>query len=268
MFSNKKRLRILDSKGDQLKKKELPCKLIAFTNADKKWHERWKPQRDLLDFPHPYRICLVGPPNSGKSTTVLNILIRARPCFDRIIIIYPGGLSGTSEYNRLGKHVEYLDKIPPPEFFPPVKAAKGKLKTMVIIDDFELKEIGKGQRANLDRLIGHVSTHRNVSVMLCAQDYFNVPTIARRCSNVHIFWKPRDANNLSMMTQRVGEDLEQLFKTIATTVKDSIWIDMTADSPAPLRKNGYDIIRKKPREVSNAKAEVITVEEENDPNQD
>ena len=222
---------------------KLPPELIRFKNPDKKWHETWKPGRDLLDFPHPYRITLTGPPNSGKSTTVLNILIRAQPLFDRVIIVYPGGSEGTSEYDSLGDAAEYVVEIPPPDFFPPAKAKEGYKKTLVIIDDFELKELGKTQRSNLDRLIGHVSTHRNVSVMLCAQEYFNVPTVARRCSNVHVFWKPRDVRNLQDMSQRVGEDLEGLF-TLASGAKDSVWIDQIPGSPAPIRVNGYKIVDK------------------------
>lgn len=235
------RKKIKTNSGDVVEK--LPAELIRFSNPDKKWHEKWNPGRDLLDFPHPYRITLTGPPNSGKSTTVLNILIRAQPLFDRIVIVYPGGAAGTSEYESLGDAAEYVVEIPPPDFFPPVKTKDGKQKTLVIIDDFELKELGKAQRSNLDRLIGHVSTHRNVSVMLCAQEYFNVPTVARRCSNVHIFWKPRDMRNLQEMSQRVGEDLESLFDLLNGT-KDSVWIDQTPGSPAPIRVNGYKVVDK------------------------
>lgn len=169
----------------------------------------------------------------------MNILLRSNPMFERVIVIYPGGQQGTSEYDTLGEGVEYLMEIPDPEFFPAVK--NKATKTLVIIDDFELKEIGRKQRANLDRLIGHVSTHRNVSVMLCAQEYFNVPTIARRCSNVQVFWKPRDMRNLGQMSQRVGQDLEELFK-LCETQKDSIWVDLSSGTRAPLRLNGYSII--------------------------
>jgi len=217
----------------------LPQKIIPFKNSDKKWHESWTEGRDLLDFPHPYRITMTGPPNSGKSTAVMNVLLRSNPMFERVIVIYPGGQQGTSEYDTLGEGVEYLMEIPEPDFFPAVKNKASK--TLVIVDDFELKEIGRKQRANLDRLIGHVSTHRNVSVMLCAQEYFNVPTIARRCSNVQVFWKPRDMRNLGQMSQRVGQDLEELFK-LCQSQKDSIWVDLTSRSPAPLRLNGYSII--------------------------
>ena len=56
---------------------KLPTKLIAFPNADKKWHEKWEtpegqPPRDLLNFPHPVRAILTGPP---KSQTLIVIII-------------------------------------------------------------------------------------------------------------------------------------------------------------------------------------------------
>lgn len=219
--------------------KKLPRKIIPFSNPDKGWHETWHPDRDLLDFPHPFRCNLTGPPNSGKSTTVLNIIIRCRPWFEKIIVIYPGGGEGTSEYESLGDGVVYLDSIPAPSYFPPVKS--GAEKTIVIIDDFELKELNKAARSNLDRLIGHVSTHRSVSVLLCAQEYFNVPTVARRNSNLHIFWRPKDRNQIPLMSTRMGEDMDMLFE-LCKTPKDSIWIDQTVNSPAPLRLNGYEII--------------------------
>lgn len=237
----------MEQENEEKKKYEkLPSCIIPFANNDKKsWHERWKAGDDLLQFPHPFRATLTGPPNSGKSTTVMNILIRAEPKWDRIIIVYPGGQQGTTEYDSLGSGVEYMIQIPAPDMFPtPSKqTAADRKKTLVVIDDFELKELSKNNRKNLDRLIGHVSTHRNVSVILCAQEYFNVPSIARRCSNVHVFWRPRDHNNLAMMSSRVGEDLESLFQ-FCNTSKCSIWVDQTSGSPAPLRLNGYIRINK------------------------
>lgn len=57
------------------KTRQLPTRLIDLTDsADKKWHETWcitkadTPQEKalLLNFPHPFRCVLVGPPNSGS----------------------------------------------------------------------------------------------------------------------------------------------------------------------------------------------------------
>ena len=56
----------------------LPNRLLALKNADKAFHESWHPKRNLLNFPHPFRAVLLGPPNTGKSATVKNLLLRAK----------------------------------------------------------------------------------------------------------------------------------------------------------------------------------------------
>ena len=215
--------------------KHLPKEIIAFPNADKGFHESWKKEDDELNFPHPFRVVLTGRPNSGKTTVVKNILIRQNPPFEKLIIVYPDGHEGTHEYDDIEGDVVYENSIPSTDFF---EAAGEGPKTLCIIDDFELKGLDKTQRASLDRLVGHCSTHRSVSVMLCSQDFYNVPPIARRCANVFVLWKPRDISSMNSVAARCGHDLGQLFK-LCKTNKDSIWLDFTNKSPMPLRKNGY-----------------------------
>lgn len=215
-------------------KRKLPQKIIALDNADKSWHESWAPGRDLLNIPHPFRAVLMGPPNSGKTTVVKNILMRADPPFTRMVVIYPDGGGFTDEYKDCGE-LEMLGRIPAPEEW------DGKQKTLCVVDDFELKSLSRDQRANLDRLVGHVSTHRNVSVCICNQDAYNAPPIVRRCANLFILWKPKDIVSMQTFASRTGEDLRELFN-LTTSRFDSIWIDMTVDSPAPLRLNGYQLI--------------------------
>lgn len=223
--------------------RKLPTELIPFRNADKKWHESWDSERDLLNFPHPFRCVMCGPPNRGKTTAVKNILVRQWPPFEKMVVIYPGGAQGTSEYEDvLGDNVEILDHFPDTEWWPTVAA--GAIKTLCVIDDFELKGLNKKDRASLDRLVGHVSTHRHVSVILCSQNFYNIPPIARRCANVFVLWKPRDKTSMNSVSQRIGYDLDELFK-LAPAEHDSLWVDLTAKTPAPLRLNGYKQISEK-----------------------
>jgi hypothetical protein len=216
-------------------KSRLPKQIVPIANADKSWHEKWYEGRDLLNIPHPFRAVLMGPPNSGKTTVVKNILMRADPPFTRMVVIYPDGGGFTDEYEDCGE-LEMLGHIPPPEDW------DGKQKTLCVIDDFELKSLSKSQRSNLDRLVGHVSTHRNVSVCVCNQDPYNAPPIVRRCANLMVLWKPKDMVSMQTFASRTGENLRSLFNTYAKSRFDSIWIDMTVDSPAPRRLNGYTII--------------------------
>lgn len=155
--------------------KVLPTQLVDMTDsADKKWHEAWKEGDDMLTFPHPFRVCLTGPPNSGKSTAILNIIARVgqtNPGYEVIHVIYPGGGQGTAEFDALQPKdlVKFHSSIPDISIFPTIKN-KAK-KTCIIIDDLELKEIDAPQRSSLDRIIGHVSTHRHCDVFVCSQQW-------------------------------------------------------------------------------------------------
>ena len=217
------------------RKRNLPSQVIPITNVDKGWHESWTPGRDLLNIPHPFRAVIMGPPNSGKTTVVKNILMRADPPFARMVIIYPDGGGFTDEYEDCGGSdtVEMLDYIPPPSEW------DGQKKTLCVVDDFELKGLSKEQRSNLDRLVGHVSTHRNVSVCVCNQDPYNAPPIVRRCANLYVLWKQRDMISLRTFARRLGLDLDRLFEDHCPGRFDSVWVDLTVDTPAPLRINGY-----------------------------
>lgn len=224
----------------------LPASLMDISqSADKKWHERWKKGQDILAFPHPFRVCLTGPPNSGKSTAILNIIARAgvtNPGYEAIHVIYPGGGSGTQEFDSLQPKelVKFYSSIPDISVFPTIKA--GAKKSCIIIDDLELKEIDKEQRSSLDRIVGHISTHRRCDVFICSQQWVNIPPIARRCCNVFVLWKPADRRTIPQISMGVGEDMEELFK-FCTEPRDSIWIDLTPKTKHHIRLNGYTLIK-------------------------
>ena len=37
---------------------------------------------NLCNFPHPFRMILCGPPNTGKTNTIYNILLNNKPCLN------------------------------------------------------------------------------------------------------------------------------------------------------------------------------------------
>ena len=220
------------------KSAKLPNKIIPLPNADKEFHEHWYKNRNLLNFPHPYRSVILGKPNVGKTTLIKNIIMRQHPPFEEIKVIHCDG-NYTQEYNDL--ECEMLDSIPEPEEW------EGQVKTFVILDDLEYKLMNKEQKRSLDRLFGYVSTHKNISVMLTAQDPFNVPPIVRRCSNLFVLWKSNDMDSLSQLSRKSGlksDELKDIFKHVCNQPRDSLWIDLTSGTPAPLRKNGFEILEK------------------------
>ena len=230
--------------------RSLPKKLIAIGNKDKEFHEQWEVGRDPLNFPHPFRVCLSGPPNTGKSTCVKNIILRANPRFKRVTIIHadpqrkipkgdgnPDEQKGTHEYEDLGEHgVEMREDIPNPSEF------DSSEKTMVVIDDIDLASMTKAQRSAADRLLGYVSTHKNISVCVCLQDFFRCPVNLRRNCNVFVIWNNPDKSSMGTLGKRLGiPNFAEFMEENCPEKHDSLWKDETHRTPYPWRFNGYDL---------------------------
>jgi hypothetical protein len=224
------------------RKKTLPNKILPLPNPDKLFHESWTPGRNPLNITHPFRCVALGPPNVGKTTICKNILLRADPPFKRVFVIHCDP-SFSAEYDDVNG--EMLDSIPAPEDW------DGTEKTLVVLDDLEYKTMKKDQRYNLDRLFGFVSTHKNISCILCSQDAFNVPQIVRRCANLWILWKSPDMDSMATIARKSGiksAELISIFQHLMPGPKDSLWLDRTDKSPYPIRKNGFTIIRPKKKD--------------------
>lgn len=214
---------------------ELPNELIIFKNKDKYFHESWTKKRNMLNFPHPSRVLLCAPPNCGKTNTILNLIIRSDPAFEKIIVIHCDG-DYTEEYDDID--AEIYSEVPSPADF------EGDVKTLIILDDLEYKNMDKKQQGNLDRLSGYVSTHKNISVYITAQNFFNISPNIRRNLNVFIIWKSPDSANMKNISNKIGikyDKMEQIFDTFDKST-DSLWIDKTAKTPYPIRKNGFIVI--------------------------
>lgn len=219
----------------KIKLPKIPNELIIIPNKDKEFHEGWTKNRKSLNIIHPFRCVILAPPNLGKSTTAKNLLMHQEPPFERVIIVHCDP-DYTREYEDV-ENVELLSEIPKPNdegYFDGIE------KTLVILDDLEYKMMLKEQKRCLDRLFGFVSTHKNISVILCAQDPFNVPPCVRRMSNFWILWKLQDLDALYTLARRTGIPKNEFFKILHSfkNKHDSFWIDGTKDTPFPYRKNG------------------------------
>ena len=158
-------------------RKRLPKRILPLQCADKKNHEKWKKGRDHLDIPAPARICCLAPPNSGKTTFIKNMIIRAKPMYEEIYIVHYDA-EGTNEWKDVDGIM--LSELPDPKGFDP------DTKKLLILEDLEYSHMNKEDKRRLDRLFGYASTHKFMTVILTAQDSFRVPPICRRCSTVFV----------------------------------------------------------------------------------
>ena len=220
--------------------KKLPNSILPIECSDKSFMEVWKPGRNVLDFPWSFRWSLVGNPGSGKSTIIKNHIIRANPPYEKVIVCHYDA-EGTTEFDDCGD-VEYIDKIPNPKEINP-----DKQKMLLIIEDMNLATLPKQDKENLNRLFGYASSHRGVSIAITAQNPTDICVAARRMCNIFTIFKIPDLNGLMMLASRTGykkEDFVEFFK-LCQRRHDNITIDLTDQSPMPLRFNLFNEIKQK-----------------------
>lgn len=217
-----------------------PNKLIIVPNPEKKFHESWFDGRNMLNFPHPYRMLLCSiQPNLGKTNIVKNIILRANPRFKEIFLLHCGEDIQT-EYDDI--EYQCLTRLPDinEDYFDSEK------KSLLIMEDKNFKYMSKDDLRKIDRYFGFLSTHRNLSIIVCSQSFFDVPPSVRRMSNIYVLWKTKDLDSMKTIGRRCGllkEELFYLIKTYLKDVHDTLWLDCSKASPYPIRLNGFQPIK-------------------------
>lgn len=242
----------------------LPRKLLFIPSSDKDFIETWGQKGgnpDPLNLPASWRMCIMGTVGVGKTNFIKNVIIRAKPPFERIFVLHNDPLA--QEYNDID--AETLTELPDNDFWlgynqkdengePIVEDLEDTVrpKSLIILDDICFAELSKQQTNRLDRLVCSISSHANVSVCCINQDWFSCNPIIKKTGNIFVIYRPHCTDELSTIARRVGmsgRELKFLFDNIATKDSDNIMIDKTPQTPYPLRLNGFNIISAKAKDM-------------------
>ena len=237
----------VENKPKKLKKKKykkiyLPKEIIVLKNKDKIFQEKWTKKRDLMNIPHSYRMLIFGNVDSGKTNLVKNIVMRAFPPFEKIIIIHydPSSL----DYNELIEDEDDVilqSEIPDPkndELFDNSK------KTLLIFDEMVIKDKTL-EYFKVNRCFGYLSSHKNCSIIFVNQEMTDIPPRIRGMSNFNIVFNGINVVQLLEYMRRFGikkDKREYLVHKYLKNPHDALWFDKTRGSPARIRKNCYEII--------------------------
>jgi hypothetical protein len=120
----------------------------------------------------------VGPPNSGKSTTMKNYLIgRGDKPYTRIILY--NNDPNTKEYGHM--NVEHHDNL---EFLDDLKNTDPSVDNIcVIFEDFDFYSVPKSKLHAVNNLFSYVCSHLYVTLFIVTQSIIGIPTTIRRKIN-------------------------------------------------------------------------------------
>ncbi len=119
------------------------------------------------------------------------------------------------------------------------------LKTCVIIDDFDLSRLTKTQQVNVSKLFRYLSSHNNISIMCSYQDFFSIPIIIRKCATQFLIYKPRNNDELTVISKRVGikrDEMHNIFNREIKTKRDCLLIDLSCPEEFMIRKNIFTVL--------------------------
>lgn len=161
-------------------------KLTVIANPEKKKHEKWEAGRDLLDFPRPFRWGILGAVSCGKTSMILNYLVKSHR-YDNIFIMHPATYNPSiSKEDESANNNIVAPEVDIPEYegvdfvglayLPGMKYFDNVADkyNLFIIDDIDLisycKKRSELRNERLNKLFSFVSSHKNVSITVSSQD--------------------------------------------------------------------------------------------------
>ena len=218
-----------------------PRHIVSIPNPDKKMHETYKKSHNPIRFPKPFKCCISGRPNSGKSLMALHIIMAHQdraPKFDEIHIVHGCADTHTSEWEKIDPTSTRQD-IPSYEEYDPEK------RTLLVFDDTDYTSLKSDELMRLSEIVRFGSSHCNISTIFLTQVFFRIPKVIKDCCNVFIIYRPVDLDELSTLGRRVGlkkEEINHMFKTFLPHWRDSLLINLIPNAPSKFSKNLFQKI--------------------------
>ena len=212
-------------------------KIHVFTNDDKDPIKEPHNLINLADHKRSSRIIITGPPDSGKSNIVKNLIINQNPAFDEIYLVTPD--ITTKEYNSLCCNMcSSYEELPKYEDIDP------STKTLIIFEDYEFDDLNKKELKFIDAYFRYACTHKGMTIYMCCQNYFTIPPKLRRKANITYFAR-FDDRTMSIIFGSLGicqKKFQYLCDVYLKDNHDFVCID-SSGHPVKYRHNIFDPIK-------------------------
>ena len=217
-----------------MKSKGLPKGIVKLPNSDKDGRHHADSENALMPY-FPSVLIVCGKKGSGKTNLTLNLISKATPLYDRIVIVHGAG-EASSEYQDLIDGSEVVEEIPGPDFWDPDQ------KNCLVIEEQPWGMFNRAQMSAAERCVNFTSSHRSVQVFIVVQNIGVLcPTIKRSMDYLLIAPHAGCLDQLYDLKRRTGVDFKLLMEDICQDRHDFVCMDFTGHGPK-LRRNMFDII--------------------------
>ena len=217
-----------------MKSKGIVKGIVKLPNSDKDGRHHADSENPLMPY-FPSVLIVCGKKGSGKTNLTLNLISKATPLYDRIVIVHGAGES-SSEYQDLIDGSEVVEEIPTPDFWNPDQ------KNCLVIEEQPWGMFNRAQMSAAERCVNFTSSHRSVQVFIVVQNIGVLcPTIKRSMDYLLIAPHAGCLDQLYDLKRRTGVDFKLLMEDICQDRHDFVCMDFTGHGPK-LRRNMFDII--------------------------
>ena len=207
-------------------------RIVSVPNPDKFGHHDDAKHPGLYPS-HPARIIFSGRSGCGKGVAAKNLLARASPPFDRIVV-----------YHYDTESREWLDCEPsdiiselPDD---PASFWDRDEKSLLIMDEVPWETLSKADRMKADRCLQYVASHYSLTVYILHQNFVSIPVPIRRAADWWNLWGSVDNVSVRDVSSKTGHDFKSLL-LLTSSKFDCITFDFSGIGP-PLRLNMFEPI--------------------------
>ena len=226
-----------DSDSDELSY-NLKDKMVFLKNPDKTQDVVRLDSESNARFSLPFRACIAGQVNSGKSTIAINIILQRQsksPKFDEIHIVH--GCQGTQEYNSINP-TSIRHQIPHYTDFPNDK------RILLVYDDIEFTKMNKDDTKKIVEMT-RLGSHLGISCIFVNQLYTRILKQIRDNCDVHIMNRPLDLDSLNTVGRRIGltkDKVNYIYDNLLPNFHDFLCVNYTKNAKYRYSKNLYEPI--------------------------
>ena len=160
--------------------------VVPIQTADKTFNTD-PPQDHPCSMPRGSRIAVVADPGRGKTSTILNCLVRGEK-WAAIYVIH--GASDSQEYSSVIDCTELQWKDATPEFWAAESARHKKQPCAIVVDDCNYADMNKIEKSNSYKTVQSACTHHNFTAFLASHSLTQLIPRLRRACDIMMIWPP------------------------------------------------------------------------------